>query len=101
MSRHAATAASTDGSRPARLRDLHLGLDRRPKGVEVSHGALMNLVDWHNEAFGISDADRASQVASVAFDASVWETWPYLAAGAELHIADDDDRASPAALVGG
>ncbi|HEX2188124.1 MAG TPA: amino acid adenylation domain-containing protein [Longimicrobiaceae bacterium] len=70
-----------------------------PKGVVVTHRGLANLVDWHLGAFGVTAADRATQVAGLGFDASVWETWPYLAAGAELHlVADEETRASPAAM---
>ncbi|MET0395456.1 MAG: non-ribosomal peptide synthase/polyketide synthase [Longimicrobiaceae bacterium] len=44
-------------------------------------------------------ADRATQLAGLGFDAAVWETWPYLAAGAALHlVADEDVRTSPEAL---
>jgi len=66
-----------------------------PKGVEVEHGNLMNLVSWHCRAFGISANDRASQVASVGFDAAVWEIWPYLAAGASVHFAPEGIRTQP------
>ncbi|MET0395502.1 MAG: amino acid adenylation domain-containing protein, partial [Longimicrobiaceae bacterium] len=70
-----------------------------PKGVAVTHGGLANLVDWHLGAFGVTAADRATQLAGLGFDAAVWETWPYLAAGAELHlVADEEVRASPEAL---
>ena len=57
-----------------------------PKGVQVSHGNLLSLVDWHREAFGVGPADRVSVVANPAFDASVWELWPYLTVGASVHI---------------
>ena len=30
-----------------------------PKGVEVTHQNLMNLVKWHQEAFQVDDNDRA------------------------------------------
>lgn len=63
-----------------------------PKGVAVAHSGLMNLVRWHNETYNVSSDDRASQVAGQSFDASTWEVWPYLAAGASLHVA-------PAAVV--
>jgi len=46
----------------------------------------MNLVDWHQQAFEITNDDRASLLAGVGFDAAVWETWPYLTAGASLHL---------------
>jgi len=70
----------------------------RPKGIEVTHGSLINLVAWHRRAFAITSADRAHFYASPAFDASVWETWPYLAAGASLHLPPDSVRSDPAAL---
>ncbi|HYH79663.1 MAG TPA: amino acid adenylation domain-containing protein, partial [Longimicrobium sp.] len=74
------------------------GSTGRPKGVQVTHGSLANLVAWHREAFGVTAADRATLVASPGFDAAVWETWPYLAAGACLCIPGDAVRAAPAPL---
>jgi amino acid adenylation domain-containing protein len=70
------------------------GSTGRPKGVELTHANLANLVDWHVDAFAVTPADRASQVASVGFDAAVWEIWPTLAAGATLHVAGEATRRS-------
>ena len=63
-----------------------------PKGVEIEHRALRNLIDWHCRAYQIVPQDRATQIASISFDASVWEILPYLAAGACICIVDDDTR---------
>jgi amino acid adenylation domain-containing protein len=63
-----------------------------PKPVAVGHDSLLNLVEWHNRAFNVIAADRASQLASIGFDAAVWELWPYLAAGASVHLVDDETR---------
>jgi len=60
-----------------------------PKGVEVTHANLRNLVSWHQSAFQVTPRDRATHLARVGFDAAVWEIWPYLAAGASLHVVDD------------
>ena len=65
-----------------------------PKGVAVPHRGLAHLVAWHNAAFAISAADRASHVAGLGFDAAVWELWPYLAAGASVHLAEEETRNS-------
>lgn len=65
-----------------------------PKGVEITHRNLANLVDWHCAAFGITSQDRASWVAGLGFDASVWELFPYLAVGAPIHLPDERVRAS-------
>ncbi len=70
-----------------------------PKGVSIRHRSLANLIAWHQNTYGVISADRASQVASPAFDACVWELWPYLTAGASIHIAEGDVRRSPARLV--
>ncbi len=74
------------------------GSTGEPKGVEVTHGNLNNLVAWHHAAFDVTAADAASHIAGLGFDASVWEIWPYLAAGASLSLADDEIRTSPKAL---
>ncbi len=75
------------------------GSTGRPKGVEVEHRGLSNLVSWHNRTYGVTPADRATRLAGSAFDASVWEVWPYLAAGASLHIPPDELLLSPPDLV--
>jgi amino acid adenylation domain-containing protein len=74
------------------------GSTGEPKGVEITHGSLMNLVSWHQDAFEVTSADRASLLAGVSFDAAVWETWPYLTAGASLHLPDEATRLSPELL---
>jgi amino acid adenylation domain-containing protein len=74
------------------------GSTGRPKGVEVTHANLLNLVRWHQAAFRVTPADRAPLMSSPGFDASVWEIWPYLAAGASLHLPDDLVRMDAEAL---
>ncbi len=71
------------------------GSTGKPNGVEVTHANLACLCDWHLQTFGVTDSDRATFAASPGFDAAVWEIWPYLAAGATLHLADDITRRSP------
>lgn len=70
------------------------------KGVEITHGNLLNLVLWHQSAFGVRPGDRASHIAGLGFDAAVWEVWPYLASGASVVLADEAVRTSPEALGG-
>lgn len=69
-----------------------------PKAVAVGHDSLLNLIQWHNRAFGVTPADRASQLASIGFDAAVWELWPHLVAGASVHLVDDETRTHPEQL---
>jgi amino acid adenylation domain-containing protein len=61
-----------------------------PKGVMVEHRSLVNLCFWHNREFHITAADRAVKYANMGFDASVWEIFPYLIAGAALYIVHED-----------
>jgi amino acid adenylation domain-containing protein len=71
------------------------GSTGQPKGVELTHSGLKNLVIWHRQNFAVTPRDRAVQAASPGFDAAVWEIWPYLTAGASLHVPDDDTRTDP------
>jgi amino acid adenylation domain-containing protein len=70
------------------------GSTGQPKGVEVTHGNLLNLIFWHRKTFGISAGDRASHLAGVGFDAAVWEIWPNLTARATLVLVDEQTRMS-------
>ena len=71
------------------------GSSGAPKGVLIGHDNLLNLVNWHRDAFQVTAADRTTQLASAGFDAAVWEIWPSLAAGASVHVVDDQVRAQP------
>ncbi|MCP4151177.1 MAG: AMP-binding protein, partial [bacterium] len=62
------------------------GTTGRPKGTVITHSSLINLCTWHNRYYEVTGADKATQYASIAFDAAVWEIYPYLVKGATLHI---------------
>lgn len=70
-----------------------------PKGVGIEHRSLSNLVDWHRKTYDVTPADRAVLLSAPAFDASVWEIWPYLCAGASLHVPSAEIRESPPQLL--
>lgn len=74
------------------------GSSGQPKGVEITHRNLLNLVSWHVAAFGITSSTRATFQAGIGFDAAVWEIWPVLAVGGTLHLPDDFTRMSPESL---
>src|SRR6185369_4814962 len=69
-----------------------------PKGVEIEHRGVANLIAWHQRIYNVMPTDRATQVAGTAFDACVWELWPYLTAGASIHIANDEVYSSASSL---
>ncbi|HYG61708.1 MAG TPA: amino acid adenylation domain-containing protein, partial [Thermoanaerobaculia bacterium] len=74
------------------------GSTGRPKGVEITHRSLLRLLAWHQRAFAVTAADRATRLSGLAFDAAVWELWPYLVSGASVHVPDEESRTSPPAL---
>ncbi|MBU7585508.1 MAG: non-ribosomal peptide synthase/polyketide synthase [Nostoc sp. TH1S01] len=64
------------------------GSTGQPKGVLIAHQGLLNLVFWHQQAFKVTSLDKATQLAGTAFDAAVWELWPYLTAGASIYLVE-------------
>ncbi len=68
------------------------GSTGEPKGVEITHGNLLNLIAWHRTRFDVTEADRAGHVAGLGFDAAVWEIWPYLCSGACIVLASERAR---------
>ncbi|GAA1173661.1 hypothetical protein GCM10009664_46040 [Kitasatospora gansuensis] len=75
------------------------GSTGRPKGVALEHGGLANLVAWHLAEYALEPTDRTTLFASPGFDASTWEIWSTLAAGATLNVVPPQLRAAPAELV--
>ncbi len=70
-----------------------------PKGTELGHRGLSNLAAWHRRTYDLGPADRTTLLAGPGFDASVWETWAALTAGASLHIPQRDVVLAPDALL--
>jgi amino acid adenylation domain-containing protein len=66
-----------------------------PLGVVVAHRGLTNLIDWHIREYRLGPSDRCALAAAPGFDASVWETWPTLAAGASLVVMPAEVLALP------
>ncbi len=74
------------------------GSTGQPKGAQVTHGNLLNLIYWHQQAFAVTAQSRATQVAGPAFDAAGWEIWPYLSCGASIFWPDNETRVVPTRL---
>src|SRR5207237_1691050 len=99
------TEAETIGREPAGDLENHRGLETgvsplnlayiiytsgstgQPKGVMTSHEAMCNMILWMQRTYGMTTGDRLLQKPSFSVDASVWEFfWP-LIAGATLVVA--------------
>ncbi|MFE9019636.1 amino acid adenylation domain-containing protein [Streptomyces sp. NPDC007808] len=63
-----------------------------PKGVAVEHGALFNLAVNVRPVFPVTETDRVLQFVSFGFDVAVSDLFFPWVAGAELHIAQEDER---------
>ena len=74
------------------------GSTGQPKGVLIVHQGLLNLVFWHQRTFKITTLDKANQLAGTAFDAAVWELWPYLTVGASIYLVKPEILLSPVDL---
>ncbi|MGI9209976.1 MAG: amino acid adenylation domain-containing protein, partial [Rhodococcus sp. (in: high G+C Gram-positive bacteria)] len=75
------------------------GSTGRPKGVAVSHGAVVNRLEWMQHEYSLTGADVVLQKTPFTFDVSVWEFfWP-LGVGARLAVAAPDGHRDPAYLA--
>nr|BFE84454.1 hypothetical protein GCM10020093_070550 [Planobispora longispora] len=76
------------------------GSTGRPKGVVVTHRAIIGHLAWAQGEFGLDSGDRMLQQASASFDASVWQIfWP-LCAGAAVVLAEPGGHFDPDYLAG-
>ena len=75
------------------------GSTGEPKGVLVTHRAIANRVLWFLDELGLEPGERVVGRTPPIFDASIWETFAPLLAGAELVLAAPDAGGDPARLV--
>ncbi|MFK8105307.1 MAG: amino acid adenylation domain-containing protein, partial [Saprospiraceae bacterium] len=66
------------------------GSTGRPKGVMVEHSSNINMALDQIRSFGVTEEDHVLQFASIAFDASVYEIFMALYAGASLVLVDQE-----------
>jgi amino acid adenylation domain-containing protein len=75
------------------------GSTGQPKGVMIPHRALGNHMGWMQQDFSLSEADRVLQRTPFSFDASVWEFYAPLLAGAQLILAQPGSHLDGGDLV--
>ena len=75
------------------------GSTGQPKGVAIPHRAIGNHMHWMQARFPLDESDRVIQRTPFSFDASVWEFYAPLLAGARLVLADPAGHKDPAYLV--
>lgn len=70
-----------------------------PKGVEVTHLALINHMLWMSNRFGFGPDDIIIQKTPLSFDPSVWELFLPFFSGAQLVIAPQGAHIDPELLI--
>ncbi|HVR97729.1 MAG TPA: amino acid adenylation domain-containing protein, partial [Thermoanaerobaculia bacterium] len=62
------------------------GTTGQPKGVVIEHSSMLAVLEAGRRFLGLTAADRVSALASFSFDASVFEVYTALLAGACVHL---------------
>ncbi|MBA9087958.1 amino acid adenylation domain-containing protein/non-ribosomal peptide synthase protein (TIGR01720 family) [Fontibacillus solani] len=62
-----------------------------PKGVVVQHRPVINLIDWVNRTYRITEQDRVLFITSLSFDLSVYDIFGLLAAGGSIRVVGETD----------
>jgi amino acid adenylation domain-containing protein/thioester reductase-like protein len=101
-------AGNATGNLDARalgLRSDHLayviytsGSTGQPKGAMNEHRALINRLQWMQNQYQLSAADRVLQKTPFSFDVSVWEFFWTLMSGARLIVARPQGHQDPSYL---
>ncbi|MFC8872600.1 amino acid adenylation domain-containing protein [Streptomyces sp. NPDC057148] len=63
-----------------------------PKGVEVSHRAVVNTVEAMEEQLGLGPADRTLAISALDFDLAAWDIFTPLSLGGQVVTIGQDQR---------
>jgi len=75
------------------------GSTGQPKGVQMPHQALVNLLTWQSKVSRMGVGHRTLQFASLGFDVSFQEIFSTLVTGGTLLLISDEVRANPRELL--
>ena len=68
------------------------GSTGKPKGVVFRHSNVMVTAQWVRKYFDVNESSRVTSYASYGFDAHIFDIYPALISGAQLHVITDDIR---------
>lgn len=75
------------------------GSSGEPKGVMVSHGAIHNTLRWRQQALPLRDCDRLLVTVSFTVDASIFQLFQPLSAGAAVVFPGRELAGDPARII--
>jgi amino acid adenylation domain-containing protein len=75
------------------------GTTGRPKGVQITHQAIVNRLWWMRDLYRIGAPDRVLLKTPFTFDVSVWEFFLPLVTGAVVIVAQDGGHKDPQYLL--
>ncbi len=75
------------------------GSTGKPKGVMIHHQAICNHMYWMQAEFMLNESDKVLQKTPISFDASVWEFYAPLMAGAQLVMAAPGGHYDPKYII--
>lgn len=70
-----------------------------PKGVEVQHKPVINVIEWVNRTFKVQENDKLLFITSICFDLSVYDIFGMLAAGGSIRVASREELQDPEELM--
>ncbi|HEU4435170.1 MAG TPA: amino acid adenylation domain-containing protein, partial [Pyrinomonadaceae bacterium] len=102
--KHESEAIAHDGSSSVSPQNVAYviytsGSTGTPKGVMVSHEAIRNRLLWMQQRFPLNHDDKVLLKTSLSFDASIWELFSPLLAGARVVLAEPGGQRDPDYLV--
>jgi amino acid adenylation domain-containing protein len=68
------------------------GSTGNPKGVEQTHGMLLNLIFWDIDGIQFNESMRHLQFSSFSFDSSIHDVYYVLATAGEVHLVNETLR---------
>ena len=70
-----------------------------PKGVAITHGSIIDYIDWAKECFKITEQNIIANQAPFYFDNSTLDIYLMLSTGSTLHIIPEQYYSFPAKLM--
>ena len=75
------------------------GTTGTPKAVQISHRAVVGLVEWMRDEHGVTPADTVLFTTAFSFDLSVFDTLGMWAIGGTVRVAAREELDEPSDLV--